>query len=357
MRKNLKNPPRPRAICRHITAAVLCGAMLLPLGGCVGKNEAFKKQMFAMDTVMTLTAYGKNGEAALNAAAGVINSLNALLDPEDADSGVYALNNAGGGKVAVSAEIGEMLETAQTIHAQTGGALDPSIYPLVKLWGFIDSEFRVPTEAEIAEGLKRLCLDRIAVQGPSEDGSYSVTMPSEAQVTFGAIAKGLTSDRAVAAMRDAGASSAIISLGGNVQTLGLKPDGSNWNVAIQDPEDTGGYVGIVSVGETAVITSGSYQRYFEQNGVRYHHIIDPATGFPADNGLVSATIICKSGMTADCLSTAMCVLGEAAALDYWRDYGGFEMILITDDERVICTGGLRDSFTLYNEAYTLTFSD
>ena len=156
-------------------------------------------------------------------------------------------------------------------------------------------------------------------------------------------------------MKKAGVESAIVSLGGNVQTLGLKPDGSNWNVAVEDPNDPGAYLGVLSVGQTAVITSGSYQRYFEQDGKVYHHILDPHTGYPADSGLKSVTIVCTSGVTADCLSTALFVLGKDAALNYWRTYGGFEMILVTTDDQVVCTGGLKNSFTLSDDSYTVTF--
>lgn len=336
-------------------AALLCAALLLPFGGCVKKDDAFKKEIFSMDTVMSLTAYGKNGEAGLSAAENVINSMDTMLDPENDGSTVYALNNARGAAVPVSPQIADMLKTARTVYDRTDGALDLSIYPLVKLWGFVDEQYYVPTADEISAELKKLCFDKVDVL--DADGAQSVTMPAGAQISFGAVAKGCASDNAIAAMKAAGVTSAIMSLGGNVQTLGLKPDGSNWNVAIQDPDNTGGYVGIVSVGETAVITSGNYQRYFERDGVRYCHIIDPATGAPARSGLNSATIVCESGTMADCLSTAMFILGADKALDYWRTYGGFEMILITDDHRIICTEGLADSFTLSNDNYTVSFTD
>ena len=152
--------------------------------------------------------------------------------------------------------------------------------------------------------------------------------------------------------------SAMLSLGGNVQTLGLKPDGSKWTVAIQDPNNTSSYVGVINVGETAVITSGSYQRNFtDTHGKFYHHILKPSTGYPVTNSLVSVTIICTDGVMADCLSTAMFVLGETAALNYWRTYGGFEMVLITSDNRIICTSGLLEEFTLSNSNYTLSYSE
>ena len=180
-------------------------------------------------------------------------------------------------------------------------------------------------------------------------------MPAGTQISFGAVAKGCASKYAIDAMRKSGVTSGIVSLGGNVQTLGTKPDGSNWIVAVEDPNDTSSYVGTLSVGETAIITSGSYQRYFVgPDGMKYHHIIDPSTGRPADNDLVSVTIVCPDGTLADALSTAMFVLGENAALKYWRENGGFEMIMINKDNEIMCTTGLIEVFTLTNRTdYTL----
>ena len=159
-------------------------------------------------------------------------------------------------------------------------------------------------------------------------------------------------------MRNAGVESGIVSLGGNVQTLGLKPDGSLWTVAVTDPNNTASYLGTVSVGETAVVTSGSYQRNFTSlEGKFYHHLLKPSTGYPVTNTLQSVTIVCEDGTMADCLSTAMFILGESQALNYWRTYGGFEMILITTDNEVICTSGLIEQFTLANDNYSLTFTE
>ena len=193
----------------------------------------------------------------------------------------------------------------------------------------------------------------------SASSADSLTIPEYGELSFGAVAKGCASENAIDAMRQAGVKSAIISLGGNVQTLGVKPDDSLWKVAIQDPENPDGYVGVVTVGETAVVTSGPYQRNFSIKNTVYHHILNPATGHPSGSALRSVTIICEDGTMADCLSTAMFVLGEAKALNYWRQYGGFEMILITTDDRIVCTKGLLEDFTLSIDAeqYRVVYSE
>ena len=343
---------------KRAAALLLCLCMALSLAAC-GENRKVTREIYAMDTVMTLTAYGSNADAGLDAAESVIFAMEAMLDPELPTSTVYAINHAEGSSVVVSAQIARMLTTAKTVYDQSGGALDPTVYPLVKRWGFVDQKYYKPSEAEIAEDLSRLCFDQMTLTSFPSSGSYSLTIPAYGQLSFGAVAKGSAAENAIDAMRQAGVQSGIISLGGNVQTLGLKPDGSLWKVAIQDPENPDGYVGVISVGETAVVTSGPYQRNFVIKGVVYHHIINPATGHPSGSSLRSVTIVCEDGTMADCLSTAMFVLGETKALNYWRQYGGFEMILITNDDRIVLTSGLLEDFTLSPDAgkYHVVYSE
>ena len=213
----------------------------------------------------------------------------------------------------------------------------------------------MPPDAEIERLLP--CVDMSKVQLSSTDDSANslVTMPADMSLSFGAVAKGCASDYAIQAMRAAGVTSGVVSLGGNVQTLGKKPDGSDWNIAVQDPNDTGSYLGYLTVGETAVITSGSYQRFFTEGGQKYHHILSPKTGRPVNNGLLSVTIVCEDGTLADCLSTAMFVLGPQAALNYWRTYGGFEMVLVKSDGHVILTNGLYGKFTPNGDNYVVQY--
>lgn len=336
----------------------MCLAMLLPLCAC-GGDEPVQKQVFAMDTIMTLTAYGDNAKAGLDNAADVIQAMDTMLDPKSDSSYTSQINSAKGEDVVVPPQVAQMLSVAFDVYTKSNGALDLSVYPLYEAWGeFKEDTGRIPSDTEIENLLKQLNFGKLSITEFPGESNSSVSLPGGTQLSFGAVAKGCAANYAVDAMRKAGVESGIISLGGNVQTLGVKPDGTNWVIAVDDPNDTGSYVGTLSVGETAVVTSGSYQRYFKVDGNKYHHLIDPHKGKPADNGLLSVTIICPDGTTADALSTAMFVLGEDKALRYWRENGGFEMIMITDDDRVVCTSGLIEVFTLTNTTdYTCTMTE
>lgn len=325
-------------------------ALLLSACSRSARSEKQERQVFAMDTIMLLTAYGENAQAGLSAAEATILSLEAALDPEREDSELYALNHAEGAPVSVSDATLQILETGLTVWERSGGALDFTLYPAVRAWGFGgDGEYRVPDESELSALLALRGMEHIALDG------HTVSLAAGQELSFGAAAKGCTAQAAVNAMRDAGVEAAILTLGGNVQTLGTKPDGSPWVVAVQDPFDTGSYLGTLSLdGGTAAVTSGNYQRYFEADGQIWHHILDPETGYPVRSGLCSVTVVCPDGTTADSLSTALFVLGEEDALAYRDRFGGFELVLVTEDRRVIVTGGL--SFSEHGD-FTYVYVD
>lgn len=335
---------------------LLCLSMMLSLAAC-GETKESQRQVFAMDTVMTLTAYGNKAESGLSAAESVILSMDAMLDPDLETSTTYAINNANGANVSISGQVAKMLSTANTVYKQSNGALDLTIFPVIERWGFHNGRYYVPTEEELASDIAKRCFDSMVLTSFPSSGSYAVSFPAGARISFGSVAKGNAAENAINAMRNVGVTSGIVSLGGNVQTLGLKPDGTNWNIAVQDPNNTSTYLGVISVGETAVVTSGTYQRFFTQNSKTYHHLINPETGNPINNTLSSVTIICEDGTMADCLSTAMFILGESKALNYWRTYGGFEMILVNKDKQITCTKGLIEKFTLINDSYTLSYTE
>ena len=344
---------RTRRSFERLGALAVAAGLLLTGCGRDRGPASHERQLFAMDTVMFLTAYGDAGDAALTAAADVINALAADLDPAREGSSLSALNAGAGQPVPVSADCLAVLDTALAVGGETGGALDPALYPVILAWGFTTGEYRVPPQAEL-DGLLA-AKDTAGIALDAAAGTAQV--PAGTAVSLGAVAKGYAARQAADAMADAGAAYAILSLGGNVQTLGdTRPDGTPWQVAVTDPTDTGSYVGVLSVGQTAVVTSGGYQRYFEQDGETYIHILDPATGLPVDNGLASVTVVTADGARADALSTALFVLGEDGALAYADAHGDVDLVLITKDGRVIVTAGLAAGFTeAGGEGYTYEY--
>lgn len=346
-----------KAICGLVVAALImltgCSAEIdLPNAASDVSSQKHESQVFAMDTIMMLTAYGENGPAALEAAEEVINALESDLDPVNPDGSVYAINAGAGSYVPVSESCLEVMLTTMDKWSETGGAIDPGLFPIIKAWGFTLGEYRVPSQTEI----NGLLADKNTEGILLDEESGCVYIPERMEISLGAVGKGYTAQKALEAMEAAGVESAILSLGGNVQTLGeTKPNGSNWQVAVTDPRDTGSYVGILSIGEAAVVTSGGYQRYFEQDGVTYIHIIDPVTGCPVDNDLLSVTVVTADGAEADALSTSLFVMGTKGALEHYRNVGGFELVLITKDNSVIVTPGLADCFEERSEGYVFEY--
>ncbi len=329
------------AIC--LSLAFLC------FPGCSEASRSSESQIFAMDTVMNLTVYGGKADAALKAAASKIYALDDQLSATKKDSEVSRLNASAGVFTQVSEPVMKQIQTSLEVSERSGGAYDISIRPLVSLWGFDTNNAHVPSASEIAAAKQLVNYRNIEVSGSA------VKLKEGTQVTLAAIAKGYTSQTLINLFREMGVKSAVVSLGGNVQTLGTKPDGSKWRVGIQDPKSASGFVGVLETADMAVVTSGGYQRYFDEGGKRYHHILDPKTGYPADNGLISVTIVCPDGTLADALSTTLFVLGMERALEYWRTYGGFEAIFVTEDGKVAATEGLRGCFSLSGGAYSLGF--
>ncbi len=301
--------------------------------------EGVTSSVFAMDTIMDLTPYGAAAEEANTAAEARILELESLFSVTQEGSDVYRANHGDGVPVTVSEDTAALLETALRVCAQTDGALDISIYPVLRTWGFTTGSYQVPDEAEIQSLLERVNYRDIAFDADAR----TVSLPDGMEIDLGSVAKGYTGDQVMQVFRDTGVTSGMINLGGNVQVLGTKPDGSAWRVAVQDPRGDG-YVGVIEAVDQAVITSGGYQRYFEQDGEIYWHILDPATGAPAHSGVISATAVGDSGTMCDALSTALFVMGADRAEDYWRTYGGFDYLLVTEDGKIILTEGLADRF-------------
>ena len=333
--------------------SILILTLCLCLTGCGKQTTEATAQIFAMDTVMEVAAYGPKAEEAVQEAEGQIKALENKLSRTKADSDVSRVNHNGTTPTTgLTYGTRALLPAALKYRDATNGAFDITIAPVMDAWGFTGDQFRVPEQSELDELLKYVNSDEIQIQ---EEPAYSVTLGEGQSIDLGGIAKGYTSDWVEQTFRANGIESGKISLGGNVFVLGTKPDGSDWRVGIKDPRNESGLAAILSLRDAYAITSGGYERYFEENGKTYHHIIDPSTGYPADSGLLSVTVVAAdngpdwagagNGAMCDAFSTALFVMGEEQALDFWRNGGyDFDLVLVTEDGRVVITAGLADRF-------------
>lgn len=317
---------------------LLCIAMLTACQNS-DENKKVSKDIFAMDTYMTVTAYGKNAENGVNKAVDEINRLETVLSAEKQESDIYKLNETGSG--TLSTDTKNIVSRALEINKTTNGAFDISIYPLMVKWGFTTQKYNVPSKNEISKLLKDVDSSKIIF----DEKSGNIKLKENMKIDLGGIAKGYTSNRVMQIFKECGVKSGLVSLGGNVQALGTKTDGIAWQIAIENPDKSSDYIGVVSVKDKAVITSGGYERYFEKNGKTYHHILDPETGYPAESGVKSVTIVSDDGTLADALSTSLFVMGKEKALDYWHEHKNeFDTVLVEDNGDITITGGLEKIF-------------
>lgn len=313
-------------------------------------SKPVEGQTFSMGTIITQRLYGSNAKKAIeeanikikeienkmtiNNSGGLINKLNDMSAEHNGEWNV--LDN----------ETVYVLEKAKKYSELSGGAFDVTVGPLVKAWGIISGNPRIPPADEINRLLKLVDYKSISIQG----SSAKLILPGQI-ADLGGIAKGYAGDAVLDIYRKNGIKSAFVNLGGNVVALGKKPDGSTWKIGIQNPRaENGKYLGIVSVSDKAVVSSGDYERFFERDGKRYHHILDPKTGYPADSGLIATTIVCGLSVDADALSTASFVLGLERGMKLVESIGEVEAIFITKDKKLYTTKGLKDIFTFSDES-------
>lgn len=306
-----------------------------------------KGEIFAMDTYMSISCYGEECEEALDDAFEEIIRLDDLLSVGNPDSEITILNREGSAKI--SEDTGSMIETALSLYEKTDGYFDITVYPMMELWGFTDKNFAVPGEEEIRNLLQYVDSKELVY----DKGEKTLSLGKARGIDLGAIAKGFTSDRLMEIFREHNLVCGLVSLGGNVEVFGTKTDGSKWRCGVKnpnEPDNMSSFLGVVSIADCAVITSGAYERYFTDpaSGKTYHHIIDPHTGYSSESGMLSATIVSRSGTIADGLSTSIYAMGLEKATAFWKQYGeelGFDMILMTEDQKVWVTEPLKKDFS------------
>ena len=319
----------------------------IALQGCnfigLTKKEDVKvsKSQMCFGTVMTITLYGEEKEttAVIDEAFEELNRLEMIFSAKKEDSELYRLNEtAFQNSVAVSSELYEVISKALMYNKKSGGALDISIGNIVSLWAIGTDDERIPGDEEIAgfldmDGCSYICMD---------DSNRSVEFKDDrVKLDLGAIAKGYAADVIKAFILNKNENAyGILNFGGNIMTIGEKPNGSDWNIAITDPHEPEGTFATIGIKDKCVVTSGNYERYFEKDGVRYHHIIDAKTAYPARSGVLSVSVIGDSSVDCDALSTACFVLGVEEGLKLIESLDGFEAVFVDENMETHMSGGM-----------------
>ena len=321
---------------------------LLLLSGCARVPDASEapesRQFFALDTLATITIYtarpGTDISAVFDTCEALCESCEARFSRTRPGSDIYRINHAKGQETAVSSDTFELIREGIQYAELTGGLFDISIAPVIELWGFGTDTETLPDRSALAEALSHVSYKNILLNAEAE----TVTLKDPAaMLDLGALAKGYIADRLKEQLLSDGVTGAIIDLGGNILTLGHKPDGSPYHIAIKAPfTDTGAYytnnilssdsiATAVTVADRSVVTSGIYERYKLIDGNMYHHVLNPETGYPVANSLASVSIISDTSLEGDCLSTSCLLLGKDAAIALIQSRPAVQAILIEKD--------------------------
>lgn len=315
---------------KKLISAILCAAMLLTFSSCT-QNVKQEYSFFGMNTLMAITVFDGGSlspEAVNNITKEKCEELEKVFDALGENSEVYRFNNRISRDFKVSPTLNAALTKALLAYDITDGAFDISVMPLLSLWGFDNGNYGLPKHGDIENALKSVGSKKLTLSG----GVLSAD--ADVKISMGGIAKGFFGDELIKNFKDSGVT-AVFSLGGNIVTLGQKKDGSPFSIAIKDPKNDSATVCTVKVGgETSVVTSGGYERYFEYEGKKYHHILDPKTGYPAESGILSVTVIGKDGALCDAFSTGLFVLGREKAAEIMKSQSGFDYVILCDDGKI-----------------------
>ncbi len=342
---------------RKSAMAFLVMCILFIFAGCGPKQTAlqeYQRENFVMDTLVQVRVYADNAELggkSLDAAFAEFTRIADLSDrfaarnlPNPEISDVYRINhNAGIKPVQVSEDTLLMLEKSQSLAEMSNGGFDVTIGPLMDLWGFGQEQYHLPDADELQSAMALVAYKRLQINKQDK----TVFLPEKGMsIDLGGIAKGYATDQAIKKLRQMGIKSALINAGGNVYALGSKPDGSAWSTGIRDPRNDNGIIAVVKVKDTAVVSSGDYERYFMKDGIRYHHILDSYTGKPARQ-LIATTVVGPQATEADMLSTTLFVLGSRSGADLLKNkLTAYSAVFVDEQKKISVTGELKDKIEL-----------
>lgn len=303
----------------YLTVVFLC--ILSVLTGCAGKTrETASKEGFYFDTVIQLSV-PEDHEELLDGAFAICEELEETFSRTLEGSELYQINHRTGPEVTLSDDMRTVIETGLQFYRLTDGALDITIAPVLELWDFKSDDPQVPDADELAEAVKKVDAGSLSLEG-----NVLRFEREDTQIDLGALAKGFAADKLKEYFEENGVDSALINLGGNVMAVGSKPDGTPWKIGIQDPHKERGEVArVIEVTDRSVVSSGTYERSFEKDGVLYHHLLDPATGYPKEVEAAQVTIISDSSLLGDALSTSCLLIGEEAGTELASEFDNVEI--------------------------------
>ena len=321
---------------------ILLGIVLVAVGLLIfflTGDDMYEVTTFSMGTYVSQRVYGKNREEGARLAAQAVQELDDLISWRSGTGDVAAINAAAGSDfVPLDGRTERVLRSAMDVCEKSGGALDITIAPISLLWDF-DNNPHLPPDDMIQKFLTKVDFSALSLPG---DGTAALRL-HETAIDLGAVGKGAACDAAIDAYQQAGVSRAVVAVGGSIGVYGKKPFGEPWKIAIRDPNGDGG-LGTISLTEGFVSTSGSYEKYFTENDKTYHHLLDPDTGYPAENGLLSVTVKSKEGALSDGLSTACFVLGPEKSLPLLKEFDA-DAVFVAEDRQVYVTEGIWEDFT------------
>lgn len=314
-------------------------------------SQTYHSSFLSMDTAISFQITGKNAQQIGKDCQSLVENLERILSKTIPDSDIAKLNEQKTVPIEdLSESTVELLLFAEKFSQESGGVFDPVLGQLTSLWDFQSDSPSLPTEDEISAALEKSGIRYLSID------SDEISLQQDALLDLGGIAKGYIAQKTIELLEERQIKSALLSFGGNICAIGSNGD-RPWKIGVADPQDPSSYIGYLELEDTCAVTSGVYQRYFTVDGVRYHHILDPKTGYPSDSGLQSVTVIYPDSTVADALSTALFLLGTEKAETVLSYYPDAMVLFLTDDNEILCSSELKNKFTLTESGYDLEYID